>query len=352
MEKILTVVVPTYNMEKYLDKCLTSLIIDDEDTMNLLEVLVINDGSKDKSSEIAHSYELKYPKTFRVIDKENGNYGSCINAGLKIASGNYIKILDADDSFDNKGLISFLTEIKELTVDLILTNYILVDKEDREIQEKKFTIKNSLVLSIKNVQDMFQFNVLSMHGVTYKTKLLQECNYIQTEGVSYTDQEWILFPIAMCSDCYFVNITLYRYLIGREGQTIEGNLGVKNVQHHIKRLKKNLKERIVFDYTSEESKTYIKNRLVFSCQNVYRSYLILGYKFLKLGELVEFDDYLKRIDPEIYDVLSDLSINRIIKYHYIKAWRKNSQRKRPFALCAYTFIVDFLRFFLNIFRKG
>ena len=78
MEKILTVVVPTYNMEQYLDRCLTSLIIDD-DKMALLEVLVVNDGSKDRSSEIAHSYEARYPDTFRVIDKENGNYGSCIN---------------------------------------------------------------------------------------------------------------------------------------------------------------------------------------------------------------------------------------------------------------------------------
>lgn len=90
MEKLITIVIPTYNMEKYLDKCLTSLIVPDE-YMELLEVLVVNDGSKDNSSAIAHRYEDKYPQTFRVIDKENGNYGSYVNRGLKEAAGKYIK---------------------------------------------------------------------------------------------------------------------------------------------------------------------------------------------------------------------------------------------------------------------
>ena len=104
-------------MEKYLDKCLTSLIVSD-DKMPLLEVLVINDGSKDRSSEIAHSYEQKYPQTFRVIDKENGNYGSCINRGLKEATGKYVKVLDADDWFDTNNLsnVMFFCLIVKLIV--------------------------------------------------------------------------------------------------------------------------------------------------------------------------------------------------------------------------------------------
>ena len=103
MEKILTIVIPTYNMQDYLRRCLDSLIVPEEQ-MQLLEVLVVNDGSKDNSSAIAHEYQDKYPGTFRVIDKENGNYGSCVNRGLKEATGKYIKILDADDWFDSEQL--------------------------------------------------------------------------------------------------------------------------------------------------------------------------------------------------------------------------------------------------------
>lgn len=75
MEKILTIVIPTYNMQDYLRRCLDSLIVPEEQ-MKQLEVLVVNDGSKDNSSAIAHEYQNKYPDTFRVIDKEKGNYGS------------------------------------------------------------------------------------------------------------------------------------------------------------------------------------------------------------------------------------------------------------------------------------
>lgn len=83
MEKILTIVIPTYNMQDYLRRCLDSLIVPEEQ-MKHLEVLVVNDGSKDNSSAIAHEYQDKYPDTFRVIDKENGNYGSCVNRGLRM----------------------------------------------------------------------------------------------------------------------------------------------------------------------------------------------------------------------------------------------------------------------------
>ena len=86
MEKILTIVIPTYNMQDYLRRCLESLIVP-EKQMKQLEVLVINDGSKDNSSAIAHEYQDKYHDTFRVIDKGNGNYGSCVNRGLQEAKG-------------------------------------------------------------------------------------------------------------------------------------------------------------------------------------------------------------------------------------------------------------------------
>ena len=106
--KILTIIVPSYNMEAYLPKCLGSLIIDDKDLLQKLEVIVVNDGSKDRTSEIAHEFEANYPGVFRVIDKKNGHYGSCINAGLAIATGFYVKVLDADDWFVTGHFQNFL----------------------------------------------------------------------------------------------------------------------------------------------------------------------------------------------------------------------------------------------------
>lgn len=107
MEKLLTIVIPVYKVERYIRKCQDSLIVSD-DLMGQLEVLVINDGTPDRSAEIAKEFEKKYPSVFRVIDKENGNYGSCINRGLKEARGKYIRICDGDDSYDSVALCKLL----------------------------------------------------------------------------------------------------------------------------------------------------------------------------------------------------------------------------------------------------
>ena len=74
MGKVISIVIPTYNMEEYLDKCLSSLLING---MERVEVIVVNDGSSDGSLTVAQTYVDKYPESFIVIDKKNGNYGSC-----------------------------------------------------------------------------------------------------------------------------------------------------------------------------------------------------------------------------------------------------------------------------------
>ena len=82
MNKLLTLVIPTYNMEAFLPDCLNTLIVEDE-LMSLLEVLIIIDGSTDQSAQIGQKFADRYPDTFRVILKSNGNYGSCVNRGIE-----------------------------------------------------------------------------------------------------------------------------------------------------------------------------------------------------------------------------------------------------------------------------
>lgn len=116
-------------MQDYLNRCLDSLVLQDPNLMEQLEVLIVNDGSKDCSSEIGHTYESKYLQTFRVIDKENGNYGSCVNRGLKEAQGKYIKVLDADDWFDTNAFACYLNDIAKVDTDMVLTDYRIVFNE-------------------------------------------------------------------------------------------------------------------------------------------------------------------------------------------------------------------------------
>ena len=106
MEKILTVTVPSYNVEKFLENTLDSFV--DERVLDDIEVLIVDDGSKDKTAEIGRKYEEKYPDTFRVISKENGGHGSTINRGIGEAKGKYFKVVDGDDWVDQDGFAELI----------------------------------------------------------------------------------------------------------------------------------------------------------------------------------------------------------------------------------------------------
>ncbi|HBJ77344.1 MAG TPA: hypothetical protein DDY68_06210 [Porphyromonadaceae bacterium] len=220
-EKILTLIVPTYNMEEYLDKCLTSLIMEDRGKMEQLEVLVIIDGATDRSAEIAHKYEEQFSYTYRVIEKRNGNYGSCINRGLEEAGGKYVKILDADDWFDTKVLEGYISFLNNQTAYIIINRAQSIDKFGKVIQEVgKLEDKVRSVKSLDTLDESFGANI-RMHNIAYRREIFKEWDYHQTEGIFYTDNEWVAVPMTRCKTIVFFDGVLYQYYIGREGRSMD-----------------------------------------------------------------------------------------------------------------------------------
>lgn len=234
MEKYLSVVIATYNMEKYLRRCLDSLLIKDKIVFNKLEVLVINDGSKDSSSEIAHEYQNRYPNVFRVIDKENGNYGSCINRGIDEATGIFFKILDADDWYDNTALSDLIKSIDKYrnSVDVLFTEFTYHDFYKKRDTVFKFkTVGYDTIMSLKDIsfadsQDEF---MLKMYSVAIRLDILRGIRLRLDTGISYTDNEYMYFPYDHIGNVVFLPINIYQYFIGREGQTV----GRKNDAKHL-----------------------------------------------------------------------------------------------------------------------
>lgn len=222
MKKILTVIIPTYNMELYLDRCLSSLLIDDIQIFKMLEVLVINDGSQDSSSVIAHMYERNYPEIFRVIDKENGNYGSCINRGIKESKGIWLRILDADDWFDKEGFQKFLFQLISIETDAVITNFSQCMVNGDVIKRTTGNTDYGKVINLNDVDlvSSGHAKVVAMHGLTIRTDILKHNSYIQQEGISYTDIEYTFFSLLYSKTVVFLNIDLYQYFIGREGQSV------------------------------------------------------------------------------------------------------------------------------------
>jgi len=234
MNKILTITIPTYNMEKYLRRCLDSLIIDKE-LMERLEVLVVNDGSKDTSSAIAHEYEKKYPHTFRVIDKENGNYGSCVNRGLMEATGKYFRLLDSDDWFDTKAFAIFVEKLLKFDVDMVLTSYNTIYTNNGTTVRHPFN-KGCLYDKIydlpeTNLYDFIYPPVMSlpMHDTTYSMEILKRSKLRHDEGISYTDMEYVYIPLQYVKKFVVFDLELYQYYIGREGQTMDPESRKKHV---------------------------------------------------------------------------------------------------------------------------
>ena len=206
-------------MERYLCRCLDSLITDDDDVMHALDVIVVNDGSKDKTSEIAHRYADKYPGTFRVIDKQNGNYGSCINAGIKEAMGKYVRPLDADDYVAKENLPSIIRTLGEVDADVIITDFTEVSDNCETLRERQFNLLTPNEVFTIN-ESLCQYE-LPMHSLTYRTELLRNMGYQQTEGIFYSDQQWNFFPFKTVKTLYYLPLKLYQYVMGRDGQSVD-----------------------------------------------------------------------------------------------------------------------------------
>ena len=337
MNKLLTIVIPTYNMQAYLHRCLDSLIVPDEQLAQL-EVLVINDGSKDNSSAIAHEYETKYPATFRVIDKENGNYGSCVNRGLAEASGWYIKVLDADDWFDTEQFGKYLLALSAVDADLILTDFNIVDADSMHASLAYHpNLQKDKIYAFENCT-LDEAGIYTMHAITYRTQLLRDIQYYQTTGISYTDSEWTHLPLYSVKAMIYFDYNVYQYLVGREGQTMDPKVMIRTINHH---------EIIAHSLIENEKKhpshgfahVTIERQIMYLLTKVYRTRLALqDDASFNQSEMAAFDAYIKEQRPDLYKLVGKLPLKPSFPIPYVRYWRALGHR----------FPVDGIR---NLYRR-
>ena len=106
--KYISFAIPCYNSQDYMAHAIESILPGGED----VEIIIVNDGSKDRTSEIAHDYMEKYPTIVKVVDKENGGHGDAVNSGLTYATGKYFKVVDSDDWVDEDALHKILEVLR------------------------------------------------------------------------------------------------------------------------------------------------------------------------------------------------------------------------------------------------
>ena len=323
MTKLLTIIIPSYNMENYIENCCRSLLVSFE-RQKQLEVLIINDGSKDATSSLAHAFVEKYPDTFKVIDKENGNYGSCINIGLKHATGIYVKVLDADDSFFTENFEEYIAFLETAEADLILSDFVAVDSNGMCISETHYDFIPKERMDIAQLPTTIVSN-FRMHAVAYKTKNIQRLGYVQSEGISYTDEEWIFYPMSAVSTYVYFNKPVYRYLVGRNGQTTDPQVHAKHMWMELMVTNKMIDAYYYHaDTIPDKNRPYLDAKLISRCHVMYAFFLVVYRKENRTAAAEEacisFDKKLQETFPVIYEKLNAYTYCKV--FRFIAAWRK------------------------------
>lgn len=328
MEKILTVSIAAYNVEKYIRKTLESCI--NPQIMDEIEVIVVNDGSKDNTANIAKEYVDNWPNTFKLIDKENGGYGSTVNASIKVAKGKYFRLLDGDDWFDTNELVKFVKILKESEEDMIIARFKRVFEEDghEEIRDES----KGIDFKVGKFNDIKTKDWFTMHATTYRTKILQENEIHLTEHCFYTDQEYDLLPLKYVDTIHFVDNIVYCYRIGRGEQSVSLAGLEKHYAEQTIVLKRLYKEFKNFEKKETTKDIYIYNYLLRRTRIQIFIYLAISESKQHKKELKEFIEYLRDEEKIIFEELcrTTRTIRVLVKSKYLLYPVFHITRKREY----------------------
>ncbi len=307
-EKLITFCIPSYNSQAYLHYALDSLIPGGEK----IEVLIIDDGSKDDTLKIAKEYEEKYPNIFKAVHQENKGHGGAINTALGLATGKYFKVLDSDDWVNKEGLEHLLEYIECLQVgydiDLILMPYRYVHSYDEEglgrlIKYDSFITPNK-VIDWSGVTRFDYSHNFTLHSVIYKTAMLRECGIVLPEHCFYEDNYFIYAPLTYVKHLIYLDKEFYQYLLGRDGQSMQTANLIKRTEN-LERVAKLAFESVDLLKMKKENKHlfYILRHQLCMMVTSPLMYASFKDKATSKKEKKEFKDSLKKSNPKQYKMI-------------------------------------------------
>ncbi|MGI5951847.1 MAG: glycosyltransferase family 2 protein [Brooklawnia sp.] len=233
---VLSLVVPCYNSQDYVEHCLDSMLPVPPD----VEVIVVNDGSTDRTEQIAQRYVDEFPGRFRLVNKPNGGHGSAINAGLGQARGSYFKVIDSDDWVDQGAYRALIDGLRTLVTggqpDLVITNFVYekLGKRRKHVMSFGNVFPDEQVVTWDRTGRFRRSQYLLMHSLTYRTELLREVGLELPEHTFYVDNLYAYVPMAAVRTLYYLDVDLYRYFIGRPDQSVSEDVMVKRADQQLK----------------------------------------------------------------------------------------------------------------------
>lgn len=305
MRKILSVAVPCYNSEDYMKRCIESILSGGED----VEIIIVDDGSTDRTGEIADNYEKKYPRICKAVHQKNGGHGEAVNTGLRHATGYFFKVVDSDDRVGKEALRKLLEIMKnaiseEQPLDMLISNYVY----DKIGVRRKKVMKYTGILPVDSYftwDEMGHFRqdqYIIMHSVIYRTELLRECGLELPKHTFYVDNIFVFQPLPYVRTMYYADVNFYWYFIGREDQSVHENVMIRRIDQQLK------VNKLLIDYYDPEIIDEKK------CRKYMQHYLeiitaissimcILSKKKENYDKKRDLWRYLKEMHPETYRTL-------------------------------------------------
>ncbi|MDI9489173.1 MAG: glycosyltransferase, partial [Bacillota bacterium] len=235
--KLLTAAIPCYNSAEYMRHAIDTLLSGGDD----MEIIIVNDGSKDDTEKIGLEYQEKYPSIVRVISQENGGHGEAVNTGLANATGLYFKVVDSDDWVSEKALSEILAKLKELIADgnspdLFLANYVYekVGAKRKKVIHYNRALPKNQIFTWDDIMHFKQSQNILMHSAIYRTKLIKDCGLKLPKHTFYVDNIFVYQPLPYVKTMYYMDVNLYRYFIGRDDQSVNEKIMIKRIDQQLR----------------------------------------------------------------------------------------------------------------------
>ncbi len=300
--KYISFAIPCYNSEAYMANAVESILKGGED----VEIIIVNDGSKDRTSEIAHEFEAKYPTIIKAVDKENGGHGDAVNTGLEHATGKYFKVVDSDDWVNEEALCKILEVLKKFEtnneeIDMLISNYVYEKEgmEHKKVIEYRNVLPQDMIFSWNDIKRFHLGQYILMHSVIYRTEFLQLIQLRLPKHTFYVDNIYVYYPLPHVRKMYYLDVDFYRYYIGREDQSVNEKVMIGRVDQQIFVTKSMIDMYTMKNITNKKLRQYMINYLAIM-MTVSSILLIRSKKEENLEKKKELWQYLKRTDYKTY----------------------------------------------------
>jgi len=324
--KLITFTVPCYNSAAYMSTCIESIL---SSNAKDIEIILVNDGSKDNTGEIADEYAEKYPDIIKAVHQENGGHGAAVMTGVHHACGKYFKVVDSDDRLDTDALKYALTVLRGLDedIDVLVANYVYdkVGKKHKKSIRYTGTMPENRIFTWDETKHFKKGEYLLMHALIYRTQLILDSGLELPRHTFYVDNLYAYVPLSISEKLYYIDADLYYYFIGREDQSVKEEIMIKRIDQQL-RVNRMMAEQVDLNTVREPKlRQYLYNYLeiitTVSCILITVSDTEENYK--KRDELWE---HLYSVDKDTADTL---------RHGIMGTFSNLSGKARPVAVAVY-----------------